>query len=733
MNQRLKITTLLFGLLLLAGVGYWASSRQHTSNADESLNLKDLLNTRPAAASACYTNDEDNCFPVIGEKTGTGKAKGHLVSMVQSVARACLSDPNPPYTVINPRVIPPNGYSQGEGSWTCAVDSVSKPANIKNGESFTLNLTVKLSQLPSSNKKTVYNERNQASLAGEQSTGKQEFEVEGQAEAKLVATVAVYGTGPIIQGIDWQPTPSGAEPLSVFKGSIRVNASYSADTSKYLNDPHAESCDHTSTKCEKTISNNNATNLGFGFGFDDKIGSDGKLQSNTTPTTINFCQSQCSYTYNKDEIEDYIFDDTPKNERFKDVTGKAKSELHLAATANGNGGGELTTGKIYWSANSGNYQGKEANSLGLQKAESDTPARQWTYDPGTLKTDGTDDFVAEQYKQHALFDEKLIYNSKDPLPNQQNPREKVYDSGSVVTHIEANTLNGQSTIDGYATRSNPLGTIAAQGVCYSNSDGFLITARAEFKVVSGPIAKGQCIQPFKALQGLAFPDLEEKYFTPYPDPVSRIMNYLTNPFYGRDDNGNPDGSNRNRTDIKSHYYVRSFHALPQIITVIFTDNKQTAQQRSAVINLIHGQARALGALVQIVPAKDTSTALGIIKTVESIQDNSWLLVIGSNPAGLKRSGITIPEWKINNTLEAKSIKMNVITNGACSGGYSNLAESFLPLGQDQKGPVSEIDTGYITIFNWTEKAKGIWTNNFEYAADDLAHIVGEKIFGCPAR
>ncbi len=712
MSPRSKISIGLTTTFLVLSLVYWGNSQWHFTKADESLNLKQEIKDDEwaSAANACYTNNEDKCTPFINSKLITEKVKDHLTEMIRNASQACLSYPSAPFTVINPREIQQKGHSQQGDDWKCAVTNIQGPTVIDKVEHFYVSMTVDLSRLPSSEKKTIYNELAQGSSIGEVSSGNQSLAIEGQVQGKVIADVAVPGSGATIKEVRWQLPSTETETETVFSGSVKLKAQYIADT--MLSQAQSSDDPIKATQYKNLWGGNNKLSLNFGFIFDDRVDKKATVQPSTTITDLGFCSQECTLSTTNDRFEQYQLDGKSTESALKDITGPVEKSYKTETTGLGSGLSELSTGKIYWTVNQYKTHGDANNSFSLNKAANETPARKWTYTPGMITRDRVADYITQEETVHSKADEVLEYSSGDALPTG-NPQQKIYDSGKVTIHLDQTSRNQGTTAEGSATRTNPSGAVTAKGVCNPGAT----YQTMEYRVIDehGPLPKGICIKPFGELQATAFPALLNKYFD---WPFTRIDSPIL---------ANRDGfASRESSEYSGHLGIPEFHALPATITVIYTDTHTPIQQRNMLINLLHGQARPLGALVQIIPANQTNTAIGLLNTLSQVRDNSWLVVLGPNPAGLKRNGIIIPTRKVNSTLESKSVKMTVVGPGSCGKGYSNLAESFLPLGQDQDGSVEMVTHSGIEPNQY-----GIWTNNFEYAANSLAQIIDQKIFGCP--
>ncbi len=702
--------------------------------ADEELKLTSLLKERPTGFDACLPQEEASCLPYNDRVKLTKRVNGHLRSMLQDAARGCVSDPKS----LN-IIIPEKGVAVSSDYWNCSIDSVTKSATSRGLDQYRAEVTASLNSLPSSDKKIIFLDNIPIQGANQATrSGGQKFELAGTVTGKLVVTITVTAGNPNVR-IDWQRPKLGEEPKTVMSGEVTAKIAYQfkSDTVVYgttLHDGPGLFGDEPGFIAEKSPQHTTVdteSSLSIGWTINDLLDPKGTLIGTDQITQLSICQPRCHEEIVKDDTwyHEYKGPDTiidPNGDSKADPTlyGTTEERDNNIQTKTAEGIGDTQTGRLFYSSHTTNFKPNTGSSgakaeghlkrTANKGATNENITDAWNY-LGTIDKVADRDLMRNDKTETATLNEKLDYQSQDKIYNPQRPGQAVNDNGSVViNNLKVMRHNGEfQTLSGSAGRTNPLIQIASKPACPissaagsegSSSQELLPESVRKFRA-SAPLSEALgCFDPFAELQPLILRSLD-KYNRP-----SRVSE--------------PNTSIRGL--FSSHLATRE-RVLPNFITVLFTDPVRTptqVAQKQAVLDLLHSQARSKGAAVTVLEPKRQSYKSGDIGNVligkdgnneDILRRDSWLVVIGKNPADYHASDGILPAWKVNTILEAKSVKMSVYAPGSCSG-YSNIAESFLPLLSPE-------------LTDTDQDEAGIETNNFEYLADDIGQGL-EKMMGC---
>ncbi len=718
MNKRLKISIGVASLLLaiIAFVGF----QNGNFKADENLSLTSLLEGRATEFSACDSREENECQSFVEKSSTIKQVNGHLQSMIQDVAIGCVSDQKS-FNI----VIPTKDIKTGSDYWTCSIDSVAKNTTPAGLDQYKAEATVTLESLPSSDKKIIFLDNiplpgtNQATV-----TGEQKLELTGTVTGKLLITVTITAGNPNVR-VDWQRPKAKEEPKTYMSGSVAANISYhtNSDSLRYGRgglrplggDPGyiaAQSPHHTKTDTKAGLS--------IGWKINSQIDSKGSIETNNQLGQLSICQPQCTDETTEENVDHYQYDgpntvSNPEDDIKPDpnLYGTLENKRNNTRTTAMEGLGDPLTGKLFYSnyifsskPSSGGNSVKNEGTM-LRKNSSGETTHSWHY-VGAIDKTTNNDTVRGDKTAAATLNERLDYSSTDKAYNPQHPNQSVNDSGYVtIDNVKATQHNGETSIQtGSASRSvTSAMNFSNKPACPANSrtdqedsgsNQSLFPRVLTFKA-SAPLSESLgCFDPFAAINPqMIFHNLD-KY-----DPPHRVSE---------------PGIPLLDTNVE---------AVPNFITVLFTEPARTPAQiaqKKAILNLLQYQARSRGVAVTVYEPKRLPYKANDIRAILQDKDNnneeilrkdSWFVVVGKNPANYHASDGIMPTWKVNSILEAKSVKMNVYAPGNCDEGYSNIAESFLPLWGKNENTDDE----------------GITTNNFEYTAADIGNGL-KKIMGC---
>ncbi len=738
MNQRLKVTGALFGLLLLAGAGYWAAGQQHTLKADESSDLLlSGLHPRITAAQACFPNDQDTCFPFLGEKNSVlNRVNSHLQSMVLDVSNACLMKKTKDGLYYVPDPEENKGRSEGLDYWSCNVTDTQTSTNPQGQKIYTF--TIQTTVEPVSSDKKVFFRQNPKIddpwAQQELTNGEQRLELDGSVTGTVTAVVTSSAAGPAIRSIALQRPAAGEETASSLSGDIAIKATYNTDSARQINvsilDPDV---DHNTSK--KSLAVKGAVSLQLAFHMDNKVDKKGQVSASNSVQSLSICDATCQMEAAVTYTLDHNYQPSSTDSALYGTTSYLSKQRTIRQAA----GMGVDGNRLNWTTytiESPKVDNENTAKTNLMTKKDGTTTHAWQYDGSALRGTRINVFDTNDSSVELTHDEHLTYDSTDALPAP--PGQKIFDKGKVDIHLNGRATANSFNVTGNSHRENPLGSIDSSELCINqvkdgtgNATGkqFVFSWDGAFKS-SGPIlSKGTCYNPFDQIAGNAFRNLEL-----YLRGAEDVHGFRL----GQDDRSFEEGQSLSNESLQVDFTSATFnyeryyetHALPASATVVFTVGAGlTRDQVNAVTKLFNHELSLKYGVKVDVKSQFVRTAQDALNIVRTAPENSWLVVIGKDLAGFNAYGQKAPGWVVKALLEAKSTKMSVIQPGGkcgATGGYANLAESVLPLGE---GPTGSENSADFSIGKGARDSQGIWTSNFEDAANDVSTVISKTV-GC---
>ncbi len=726
MSQRQKIIYSLV-LLMVVTIGAWNYYQRDGFHADSPSDLKLLYNalkSRTTGAGACVHYEEELCFPIVDEENILGHITGHIKTMAETVAPGCITDPATLF-IKDPSIIK-TGEDQSQDYWKCTVTKMEGPFPDSKGvyNRWLAYLTLTLN-LPSSDKQVLLRGTDDSGNSVD-NQGEQVIDLEGSTvTAEMIATITP-GKDRWLAKTAWQAPLKNENTKDVLTGNIKTRVAYNFENHGPY-DPY-EVGDIPDPGLTDRLDQNVTADLSLDWQFTDTLDRRGRKTTKTTLNAVNFCQD-CHANSVIEQRVTYTYPQAARD-TLEDLEGKVSINYKSTEDRKGQGESQSANGKIYWQTATEEIKSdpKSLDVTNFKQKVKGKIARSWNFN-SKLKINIFADFVQNSVRRDLTATENLsdYHQDNSMVPGAgQGGQSGVKDEGSASLNVESHQVNDNVTLSGSASRTGSAikpRSIEGASVCQdgsgsgNNSDNGLTTDNVTFrsKTANLPPGLGNCFNPFAELNSMYLRDLE--YYLTSPHTVREYVGMNLSPskdFWLSGD----------KIIEPTSQSVHNSKVLPAKITIIETTpslSKQETDGRARIHSLLAATQLQFGIQVSSVPPQLTRTGQQILDAIGNLEKDSWLIVLGKNPAGLTIRGQTAPAWKVVSMLEDKSAKMTVYGAASCGTGYAPLAESILPL--NQKKETSGLDAAD------KDRKYGIWTNNFEAAAEDVNGVL-KQIVGC---